>query len=401
MKRTKVSAVILLATVLALTSIVGTTNFASATVPPSVHTNLETAVYAGGDIINWDGAEGEYTDNNGYTTMETRSVFCHTTILKGEMSDWSIGKIWIRCCRFSGSVNGLTIYTNDESMDDPLASWVQVGSINVTSDSFTWEPTTSATEAGYGLEVPKGYAETPFKYIAIVAVTTDVDGIYTNHIYVDAVASNVYSPLPPYYPPSFQGSIYFPTTFNIQDTNGNPLGGEIYLDGTLIGYTSATVDLLNYYELGRPYQLSVTAYDANYVFQYFIAHTGETTTYNPTPFCCIQPAAITAVYAYTGPPIPTPTPSPTPSSCQLTVYAVDQYGNHGSTEVYIDGSYVGTSEHTYTVSIGNHQIQVSEPQYGAYFVGFYYNGAYIYTNPATISVTSSSSITAGYNVYYY
>jgi len=78
----------------------------------------------------------------------------------------------------------------------------------------------------------------------------------------------------------------------------------------------------------------------------------------------------------------------------LTVRAISEYGYPTIQPVYIDGVFVGTTEKTYGVSSGNHQIYV-EFAYGyQWFLYYYYGGTYNYNNPMTLSVTSDKTVTA-------
>jgi hypothetical protein len=84
------------------------------------------------------------------------------------------------------------------------------------------------------------------------------------------------------------------------------------------------------------------------------------------------------------------------------VLARDQFG-YGSILVSIDGRsiYIGI---TYRVTLGSHQICApGYIYYGGWWVdlfqSYYYNGAYDYNNPTTITITSDMTVTAYYYAY--
>jgi hypothetical protein len=89
---------------------------------------------------------------------------------------------------------------------------------------------------------------------------------------------------------------------------------------------------------------------------------------------------------------------------QLTVLAINNYGQPGYVPLYIDGEYVGTTGYTYSVGEGNHTIGVPSPIYGGglthVFACYYYDGGYNYDNPMTLSVTEDKTVTACYYTYY-
>lgn len=89
----------------------------------------------------------------------------------------------------------------------------------------------------------------------------------------------------------------------------------------------------------------------------------------------------------------------------LTVLAYNQYGYSGYVPLYIDGTYVGTTGYTYTVTEGTHTIYVVSPLTDGYtyyhvFQYYYYDGNYNYDNPMTLSVTADKTVTAYYYSYY-
>ncbi len=85
---------------------------------------------------------------------------------------------------------------------------------------------------------------------------------------------------------------------------------------------------------------------------------------------------------------------------QLTVLTSNEYGYQLHAPLYIDGIYVGTTENTYTVSSGNHQIYVQFAPGYIEFLYYYYSGTYNYNNPMTLSITSDKTVTAYWTFWY-
>ena len=400
MKNVKFSLTIALALILMLTCLACNLKFANAENPPSYHRNVSSVVHTDGDVQNAWRIQGEA--DGSYATMISYYIPAgfppawtppsDVAIVIGEMNDLAIGEIWIRCCKPSAVYPdfGMMVYTSNDATNGP---WNLVGTFWVTGASLNWYEIETVTEPGYTpSDWPEGYAPEPYRYIALAIMSTSPD--INGYVYIDAVAAEPYTPPPPPPPSSF------PVTINIRDDSGNLLAGEIYINGYLAGYTSVTVNLLGYYQTGTVYELYVTADDSNYVFQYYTASDGSSTTNNPTPLYVIQPGTITAVFAPSAPP---PPPPPPPTTYSLTVYAYNQYGQPGAVPLYIDGQYVGTTGYSYTVTSGNHQIYVESPLYsGAYhvFYCYYYDSNYNYDNPMTLSVTSDKTVTAYYYSYY-
>jgi hypothetical protein len=83
--------------------------------------------------------------------------------------------------------------------------------------------------------------------------------------------------------------------------------------------------------------------------------------------------------------------------------AVNQYSQPGYVPLYIDDHYVGTTGYTYTVTEGEHKIEVESPVYGggsySVFVAYYYDGDYDEDNPTTLSVTEDKTVYACYWTY--
>jgi hypothetical protein len=397
----KISFIIAFAVILLLAcSLTGGLKVAYAEAPPSNHRHVSDALenYCGsggpwGFYQDPQNIEGE--PNGNYAQLYTY-WYGDTAIIVGEMNDWAIGSIWIygRTAidpSYPGweGKDAMFVYVS-ESPDGP---WETVGSLEFESTQFDWVKMTSKTEPQ--LPPLPGYAPVPFRYIALVCYSPDDN--HHNYIYVDSVAAEPYTqPSPPSPPP-----IYYPVTVNIRDDSGNPLAGTIYIDGYPVGYTSVTVNLVSYYQLGRPYELFVTVDDSeNYVFEYYTADVGGSTTNNPTPIYVTQPATVTAVFSSTSP----PPPPPPPSTYSLTVNAVNQYGQAGYVPLYIDGGYVGTTGYSYTVTAGSHQVYVESPLTDGYsyyhvFQYYYYDGNYNYDNPMSLSVTSDKTVTAYYYSY--
>jgi hypothetical protein len=89
---------------------------------------------------------------------------------------------------------------------------------------------------------------------------------------------------------------------------------------------------------------------------------------------------------------------------RLTVLAYNQYEQEGHPPVYLDGDYLGTAGHTFTVTTGNHEIGMYTPIYEYYeghiwlhtFCWYYYDGVYNASNPITLSITDDKTVTAYY-----
>jgi hypothetical protein len=84
-----------------------------------------------------------------------------------------------------------------------------------------------------------------------------------------------------------------------------------------------------------------------------------------------------------------------PLTYGLTVNAYDNFGSQVTTTISIDGSAVGATGGTFSVSPGDHTLQVSAPN-GYTFYNFTYNSNTNPANPATIPVTSTMTVTANY-----
>ena len=289
MKNAKFSLTITLALILMLTCLACNLEFANASVPPSNHRNVSSVVHTDGDVQNAWRIQGEA--DGSYATMISYYVPAsfppswtppsNVAIVIGEMNDLAIGEIWVRCCKPSAEYPdfGMMVYTSNDATNGP---WNLVGTFWVTGSSLDWYAIESVTEPGYNPpDWPEGYAPTSYRYIALAIMSTSSD--FNSYVYVDAVAAEPYTPPPPPPPSSF------PVTISIRDNSGNLLAGEIDINGYLAGYTSVTVNLLGYYQTGAVYELYVTADDSNYVFQYYTASDGSSTTNNPTPLYVIQP----------------------------------------------------------------------------------------------------------------
>jgi hypothetical protein len=88
---------------------------------------------------------------------------------------------------------------------------------------------------------------------------------------------------------------------------------------------------------------------------------------------------------------------------QLTMLAIDNYGQPGYVPLYIDNEYVGYTGETYTVYEGNHQIGVQSPIFDGHwheFACYYIEGDYDYDNPMTLSVTEDKTVYACYYTYW-
>ncbi len=88
-------------------------------------------------------------------------------------------------------------------------------------------------------------------------------------------------------------------------------------------------------------------------------------------------------------------PPPPPPTYSLTVNALDNFGSAVTAAISIDGNPVGATGGTFSVLSGPHTLQVSVPS-GCTFQDFTYNGNTDPNNPATLSVTSTMTVTANY-----
>jgi len=142
-------------------------------------------------------------------------------------------------------------------------------------------------------------------------------------------------------------------------------------------------------DLGTPVEVTAVEY-TNYDFDHWTID-GDYCTQNPITVTMTQSQhSLQAHFTYVGP------------THQLTVLAVNQYGQPGYVPLYIDSHYVGTTGYTYTVTEGNHQIYVESPLFGGgyhVFACYYYDGIYNYSNPMTLSVTEDKTVTACYYTY--
>ena len=97
-------------------------------------------------------------------------------------------------------------------------------------------------------------------------------------------------------------------------------------------------------------------------------------------------------------------PYPPPTTHDLTVLAIDNYGQPGYVPLYIDSQYVGTTGFTYAITEGTHSIYVESPIYNQgythIFAAYYYDGDYDYNNPTSISLTQDKTVTACYYTYW-
>jgi hypothetical protein len=88
---------------------------------------------------------------------------------------------------------------------------------------------------------------------------------------------------------------------------------------------------------------------------------------------------------------------------QLTMLAINQYGQPGYVPLYIDNQYVGTTGYTYGVTEGDHQIGVPGLLLNGHysvFVCYYIEGDYVYDNIMTLSVTEDKTVYACYWTYW-
>jgi hypothetical protein len=154
-----------------------------------------------------------------------------------------------------------------------------------------WRESGIEIEPGFGWDPPPGYAAEPFRFILLFTVTASIEE--PSFMYVDAVSAEPYVTPPPQPPPIPPQGL--PVTFEIKDSYGNPLYGAIYLEGYLLGYTTATVYLPSYYQTGVSYQLYT--YVEGHSFQFYVTHIGEYSYSNPSQIYVVYPAIATAVYS--------------------------------------------------------------------------------------------------------
>jgi hypothetical protein len=264
--------------------------------PPPNHRYATAIRSTDGDIQNAPGVLGANCDGN-YATMisyyvpanfpTTWTPPSNVAILVVEMNDLAIGDIAIHCWKPADPYPwfGMMIYTSND-----LSNWNLVGTFWITDNVPQWRWITTVTEPDVPTPDPiEGYAPEPFRYMALAVMSTS-PGINA-YTYVDAISASPYvaPPLPPG---------YYQVTFNIRDTSGYLLPGNIYVNGVLIGRTSLTVYVSP--QMPGPYQLYVTVDDtAHYVFQQYVDNIGGSTTNNPTPIYLTQPGIITAIFAPT------------------------------------------------------------------------------------------------------
>ncbi len=224
-------------------------------------------------------------ENGNCATMKANSSYPEA-IIRAQMDGWSIGKIWVNCAKYDDQATsfGIMVYTSI-SQDGP---WNLVGTLWVTSTTI--QPIEIGTYSeGYpwGDDPPEGYSP-GFTHVKLRVVSTDNN--FVAYAKIDSViAESMYSITPP---PSG-----FPISINLQDGNGNPVPGDIYLDGYLVGTTSMTITLPFWYDTGHYYQLYVVPYDSSHVFQCYTSSMGDYTTDNPVYFRVISPAGITAHFS--------------------------------------------------------------------------------------------------------
>ena len=131
---------------------------------------------------------------------------------------------------------------------------------------------------------------------------------------------------------------------------------------------------------------------------YFDFGSSTYTQYSPPPvnnLLISLDCNLTVHYIYNPPPPPPP---------QLTVLAIDNYGQPGNVPLYIDSQYVGTTGYSYDVSAENHTIAVASPIYSGgqlhVWVAYYYDGDYYYDNPITVDVAEDKTVYALYYTYW-
>ena len=179
-------------------------------------------------------------------------------------------------------------------------------------------------------------------------------------------------------------------TVSARDNYNNQLYPRITIDGQPFEGTVRVAAGSHTFE-------TITLQDYTFVRWYFdygdSTHTvyGSLQTTQSIPSDCV----LTLYYDYT------PQPPPPP---ELTVLAIDNYGQPGNVPLYIDSQYVGTTGYSYSVSEGNHTIAVASPIYSGgqlhVWVAYYYDGNYYYDNPITVDVAEDKTVYALYWTYW-
>ena len=181
-------------------------------------------------------------------------------------------------------------------------------------------------------------------------------------------------------------------TTSARDDYNNQLYPTFYVDGEPVGTGSFRMPPGEYtFDVS-----SLSGWDF-YNF-YFDFGSSTYTDYTPPPsedVLISLDCDLTVHYIYNPPPPPPP---------QLTVLAIDNYGQPGNVPLYIDSQYVGTTGYSYEVSAGNHTIAVASPIYSGgqihVWVAYYYDGNYYYDNPITVDVAEDKTVYALYWTYW-
>ena len=179
-------------------------------------------------------------------------------------------------------------------------------------------------------------------------------------------------------------------TLSARDDSNNQLYPTFYVDGQAVGTGSIRVTP------GTHTFDASSLYD--YSFHYFYFDYGSSTHsayYQPVNQPIPSDCDLTVHYDYT------PQPPPPP---ELTVLAIDNYGQPGNVPLYIDSQYIGTTGYSYDVSAENHTIAVASPIYSGgqlhVWVAYYYDGNYYYDNPITVDVAEDKTVYALYWTYW-
>ena len=381
MKRKELPFIVILAVILLACSFASSLEIANATpnryisafLPEHSGTEGATAFY-----LYPENLVGGSDDEFAYLHTETYWGFGQgdEAILTGEMNDWAIGEVYIRCFGYtppgSPECSRLFVFTSD----DPSTPWGE------------WEHISGETGAEISWNDPQlvyiGIATSPFKYISITVWAAD-DNFAWNAVWVDSVSAEPYEPFIP--PPQPE---YELVTVNVCDNYGNPLAGDIYIDGDYAGQTSVTQYVVNSLWWGQ-HEISVDDI-AGYAFQNFTFN-GETDLSNPLYLEIYEPLTITA---YFGPP---------PVSHWVTVDGYcenneDPYFDpDGYNVLQIDGLSMSLGW-PYSLVEGTHTFRVDEYidcNYWYYeFLYFTCDGNTYYTNTIALSITSDKTIVAHY-----
>jgi hypothetical protein len=388
MKRKELPFIVILAVVLLVCSFASSLEIANATpnryisafLPERSGTEGATAFY-----LYPENLVGGSDDEFAYLHTETfwGDYQGDEAILTGEMNDWAFGEVYIQCFGYtppgSPECSRLFVFTSDDP-STPYLEWEQIGV--ETGTEISWNDPQL---------VYIGIATSPFKYISITVWAASVDFAW-NSVWVDSVSAEPYDPfIPPPWP------IFHTIAVNVCDNYGNPLAGDIYIDGDYAGQTSVTQLVCDSTWWG-PHEISVDDV-AGYAFQYFTIN-GDTDFSNPMSLEVYEPVTITA---YFGP----PPPPAVYHSVTVDCYAEneDPYFNPDYyCALRVDGAWGYPLAWPFSLVEGTHTFTVDEIincNYCYYeFLYFTCDGNTYYSNSIALPITSDKTITAHYYLYW-